>query len=129
MSERFPGYDVLSKRGTPSWNEVTRRVVDERLHAVPRRTFFSEREWTLVETIADTLLPQDDRDAHDRIAIAPSIDDALSKNEGNGYRREGVPPLQQFWREGLAAVDETSVTRFGRAFADLSRDERTIVLA
>ncbi len=30
MRERLPGYDVMSKRGTPSFNEATRRVLDAR---------------------------------------------------------------------------------------------------
>ena len=39
MTERFPRYDVLAKRGTFSWNEKTRRVIDQRL-AVPREPRF-----------------------------------------------------------------------------------------
>ena len=31
MSERYPGYDVLAKRHSPSWNEQTRQVIDRRL--------------------------------------------------------------------------------------------------
>ena len=33
--DRFPTYDVLDKRDTPSWNEQTRAVVEKRLHQVP----------------------------------------------------------------------------------------------
>ena len=29
--DRYPGYDVLTKRDTPSWNEQTRAVIDARL--------------------------------------------------------------------------------------------------
>ncbi len=35
MRERYPGYDVLAKRHTPSWNEKTREVVDRRLAIDP----------------------------------------------------------------------------------------------
>lgn len=31
MADRFPNYDVLAKRDTPSWNEQTRKVVDGRM--------------------------------------------------------------------------------------------------
>ena len=45
MAERYPGYDVLAKRTTPSWNAQTRRVVDQRL-AVPREPrFFTADEF------------------------------------------------------------------------------------
>ena len=42
MAERYPGYDVLAKRHTPSWNEQTRRVIDQRL-AMPREPRFFSR--------------------------------------------------------------------------------------
>ena len=28
MNDRYPGYDVLAKRNSPSWNDQTRQVVD-----------------------------------------------------------------------------------------------------
>ena len=31
MADRFPDYDVLAKRDTPSWNPQTRKVIDNRL--------------------------------------------------------------------------------------------------
>ena len=38
MADRFPDYDVLAKRDTPSWNAQTRKVIDDRLAtAEPRR--------------------------------------------------------------------------------------------
>ena len=40
--ERFPGYDVLAKRDTPSWNEQTRRAIDARL-AIPHEPRFFRR--------------------------------------------------------------------------------------
>ena len=39
---RYPGYDVLAKRHTPSWNEATRRVIDQRLGRPGEPRFFSE---------------------------------------------------------------------------------------
>lgn len=45
MKERFPGYNVVDKRNTLSWNEPTRRAIDKRLsvHPVPR--YFTQEEW------------------------------------------------------------------------------------
>jgi hypothetical protein len=34
MPERYPGYDVLRKRNSPSWNDQPRAVIDDRL-AIP----------------------------------------------------------------------------------------------
>ena len=58
MSERFPGYDVLAKRHTPSWNEKTRQVIDERL-ALPREPrYLSQEEWLVLEAICERIVPQ-----------------------------------------------------------------------
>jgi hypothetical protein len=40
MTDRYPGYDVLSKRWTQSWNEQTREVIDRRLAAPREPRFF-----------------------------------------------------------------------------------------
>jgi hypothetical protein len=58
MPDRYPGYNVLAKRHTPSWNEQTRRVIDRRL-AVPRTPrFFSDHEFATLEAIAAQVVPQ-----------------------------------------------------------------------
>ena len=51
MRDLYPGYDVLAKRHTPSWNEQTRAVVDKRLHQVPDRRFFTETEWAILSAV------------------------------------------------------------------------------
>jgi hypothetical protein len=51
MTDRYPGYDVLAKRQTESWNEATRQVIDRRL-AMPREPrFFSAAEWRTLNAI------------------------------------------------------------------------------
>ena len=58
MTDRYPGYDVLAKRWTQSWNEVTRQVIDRRL-AVPREPrFFSAAEWRTLNAVCDRIMPQ-----------------------------------------------------------------------
>ena len=58
MSARFPGYDVLSKRHSPSWNEKTRQVIDARL-ALPREPrFLSPGEFRILDAICGRIVPQ-----------------------------------------------------------------------
>ena len=58
MTDRYPGYDVLAKRWTQSWNEPTRQVIDRRL-AVPREPrFFSPTEWQTLDAVCDRIMPQ-----------------------------------------------------------------------
>jgi len=59
MGERYPGYDVLNKRHTPSWNEQTRKVVDERLAIDPEHyTFCTEDEWLTLKAVCGRIVPQ-----------------------------------------------------------------------
>ncbi|MBV9376379.1 MAG: gluconate 2-dehydrogenase subunit 3 family protein, partial [Alphaproteobacteria bacterium] len=116
--ERFPDYDVLDKWDSPSWNDQTRAVVNRRLHQVPGRRFLSEAEWEMLEGVCDRLIPQPDR-REAPVPIVPFIDEKLFKNQGDGYRFEGMPPMREAWRRGIAAVDDEARTRWGAGFREL----------
>jgi hypothetical protein len=104
MPERYPGYDVLAKRHTPSWNEQTRRVIDARL-ALPREArFLSEDEFRTLVAIAARVVPQPtDRPP---IPVAALVDHKLVSDGGDGYRHAALPPLREAWRRGLRALDQ-----------------------
>jgi hypothetical protein len=55
---RYPGYDVLSKRPGPSWNEQTRRVISRRLAIAADPHFFTTEEFRTVIAIAARIAPQ-----------------------------------------------------------------------
>jgi len=113
----FPGYDVLDKRDTPSWNEQTRAVVRRRLEEIPPRRFLSTDEWMLLEAIAARLMPQPDR--HRPIPITPWIDEKLAEDRRPGYRYADLPPMRDAWRQGLAGIAEEARERHGLGFGDL----------
>ena len=125
---RFDDYDVLAKRDSPSWNDVTRRVIEERLAPFPSREFLTEHESELVQLITELLVPQSERSPGERIPILPSLDCALAKGESSGYRFEGMPSLQETWRQGLTAIDDESRVRHGKEFAELPDGERRAIL-
>ena len=52
MPDRYPGYDVLAKRNTPSWNEQTRRVIDQRLAHAARATLLHRGRMATLTAIA-----------------------------------------------------------------------------
>lgn len=132
MSKKFespyPGYDVLDKWNTPSWNDQTRQVVEKRLSEVPERMFLTEAEWRTLEAICERLIPQPDR-PDDPVPIAPYVDQMLERNQGEGYRYEDMPPLREAWRRGLAAVERESEERQGVRFTDLGADGQDALLA
>lgn len=115
---RFPGYDVLAKWDSPSFDDVTRGVLAARLDHVPPRRWLTPEEWTLLDAINARLLPQPDRAAP--IPITPWIDAMLFDNQGEGYRHPDMPPLRDAWRQGLAAAADEASRRHGRPFAALA---------
>ena len=126
MPDRYPGYDVLSKRHTPSWNEQTRRVVDQRLALPAEPRFFSPEEWETLAALCDRIVPQ----PHHRppIPVAAMVDDKMARNETDGYRDGRLPPMRQAWQRGLRAIDAEAQQRHGARFHRLSAAEQDALL-
>ena len=126
MSERFPGYDVLDKRHTLSWNEATRRVVDQRLAVHPGPRFFNEAEWKTLRALCERILPQ----PKDRppVPIAAYVDEKLLLKKIDGYRAAAVLPQDQAWQAGLAALDGVARDERGRGFHELAAPEQDALL-
>jgi hypothetical protein len=122
MPDRYPGYDVLSKWDSVSFNEQTRAVLRRRLDEPPPRRFFGEGEWALAEALAAHLAPKPGRGGH--VPIVPWIDADLYEGRGEGWRVPGIPPLHEAWTRGLAAIDAETRVVFGRCFEELTEEER-----
>jgi hypothetical protein len=126
MIERYPGYDVLAKRHTPSWNEKTRQVIDERL-ALPREPrYLSQAEWLVLEAICDRILPQPR--TRPPVPLAAMLDAKLFENRGDGYRDYRLPPLRAAWQRGLHAIDAEARRRHSVGFAALDAAEQDALL-
>jgi hypothetical protein len=126
MAERYPGYDVLAKRTTPSWNALTRRVVDQRL-AVPRepRALMPEAFATL-QAVAGRITPQ----PNDRppIPVAALIDDKLVRERHDGYRAPELPREREAWERGLRAIDAEAQAAHGKPFHELHVTDQDALL-
>jgi len=118
MTDRYPGYDVLAKRWTQSWNDKTRAVIDARLAAPREPRFFTAAEWLTLGAVCDRIVPQPaDRPP---VPLPVYVDLKLREGLADGYRYAAMPPQDEAWRRGLAALDEEAVTAHGDAFHDLS---------
>jgi hypothetical protein len=127
MPDRYPGYDVLNKRHTPSWNDKTRAVVDDRLAIDPdRHRFFSDAEWPTLRALCDRIIPQP-ADRTRPAPLAAMIDEKLFGNHADGYRDARLPHMREAWRRGLAAIDAEAF-RLGRRFHELTGEEQDAVL-
>jgi hypothetical protein len=126
MADRYPGYDVLDKWSSPSFDTLTRGVVRDRLHRPPPRRFFDEAQWALVAALAARLAPTPLRG--EPVPIVAWIDAMLHEGRGEGFRAEGAPPLCEAWRRGLAGIAAESAGRHGRPFAELEPEAQDALL-
>jgi hypothetical protein len=110
MRDLYPGYDVLSKRDTPSWNAKTREVIDHRLSIDPSsHRFFTDEEWEMLRAICDRIVPQSGRT--EPIPAAAMVDLTLHEDRGDGYRDAEVGPMREAWRRGLAAIEQEAIAQ------------------
>ncbi len=129
MSERYPGYDVLAKRNSPSWNAQTRRALDERL-AIDREAhrFLTDVEWRTLEAVCARIVPQP-RDRARPAPLAAMIDQRLEADATEGYRDARLPPLREAWRRGLRALEAEARARERCAFGDMPPAQQDALLA
>ena len=129
MRDLYPGYDVLSKRNSPSWNEQTRRVIDRRLAIGPdAHRFFSDEEWRTLCALCDRIVPQPAGRARP-VPVAAMVDQKMVECVRDGYRHARVPPMQQAWRRALAALDAEAGAAHGRRFHELAAAEQDGLIA
>lgn len=123
---RYPGYDVWRKRDTPSWDAITRRVLDQRIAVSRQPRFFNPTQWATLTALCDCLVAQPaDRPA---VPIACMLDARLLVHSSEGWRDARLPPLRVAWRLGLVALDAESHGLHGLPFARLGDDQRTTLV-
>jgi hypothetical protein len=125
LSRRYPGYDVLAKRDSPSWDDTTRRVVEDRLRP-PAPRFLDARAFATLEAICDTAVPQPDR--AEPIPVARMVDAAIAEGRTTGTRWHPLPPMQEAWIRALALIDAEAQAARDRAFAALPTEDRAALL-
>jgi hypothetical protein len=125
---RYPGYDVLAKRDTPSWDEPTRRAIDKRLHVSTAARFLTAAEWAVADALCRRILPQDEQG--ETVPLAALLDAKLLADHGDGFREADMPYMREAWRSGLAALDAEAKARHdGRSFAAISIDDQDALMA
>lgn len=123
--DRFPGYNVLAKRDTPSWDEPTRRAVDARLATPLTPRFFTEAEWAVADALTRRILPID----ANAVPLVALLDHKLQTNHGDGFREADMPYMGEAWQTALAAINaDAKELHGGRGFAALNGDEQDAML-
>src|SRR5579875_3689537 len=119
MIGRYPDYDVLD--AIDSWDEVTRRVVTERLGPAGPLRFFSAEEEPALRAFCDTATAQD---AEPRVPVAEMVDRKFAQGLLDGFRFEDLPEDGETWHLVLAGLEHSASERHGRRFAELTAGER-----
>jgi Gluconate 2-dehydrogenase subunit 3 len=125
--DRYPGYDVLTKRAGPSWNEQTRRVITRRLSIGVEPQFFTAEEFRTVNAIAARIIPQPT--TRPPVPVAMLVDEKLFRGASDGYRLAGMPRDGAAWRLGLKALDAEAQAAYGGPFHALAEGLRDVLLA
>ncbi|KAB0675612.1 gluconate 2-dehydrogenase subunit 3 family protein [Aureimonas leprariae] len=123
---RYPGYDVLDKRNTPSWNDRTRQVIDARLAVEDTPRFFALEEWRTLRALCDRVAPQPA--GRPRVPVAALVDRQLAARKTKGFRLADMPQPWDAWRRALAALEEVALRDHGRSFAMLTASDQDAVL-
>lgn len=127
MQYHYPPGTVRALLKTDQITEPTRRVLTERLNAPPHQpTFFTANEFSLLQTVCDRLIPQDDRP--EWIDIAGQIDKRLSENESDGWRYDTMPADGEAYKSGLKGIDESAQLLFQKSFQNISAEQQESIL-
>jgi hypothetical protein len=126
MTDRYPGYDVLAKRGTQSWNAPTRQVIDRRLAIANEPRFFSPAEWQTLHAVCDRIVPQPKDRAP--VLLPAYVDRKMADGMLDGFRYAQLPPQGEAWQRGLAALDQAAQDAQGAPFHALSAERQDELL-
>jgi hypothetical protein len=103
------------------WDEVTRRVVLDRVERVPPIRFFGGAEAATLGAFCDTVLAQH---SEPRIPVLAMVDEKLFDNELDGYRHADMPSDRQTWREVARFLDAEARRLRADDFASASQGIR-----
>ena len=126
MAERFPDYDVLAGRDTPSWNPKTREVIDQRLALQVPDGVLTSTQLATLRMIVRRVCP--DPPARPATTTLAMVVHKIAENASEGYRHHRLPRTRECWERGLDALEAEARARYGVAFAALTGENADIVL-
>jgi hypothetical protein len=126
VAERFPDYDVLAKRDTPSWDARTRDVIDERLALQLPDGVLTATQMTTLHGVVQRLCP--DPSGRPATTTLAMVAHKIADDTRDGQRHHRLPGTRECWQRGLDALEAEARARYGVAFAALAGENADIVL-
>ena len=111
MHGRYPDYDVLSQ--ADHWDEVTRRVVLDRVENVPPIRFFDAREEATLRAFCDVVTAQD---SEPRVPVLEMVDAKLHAGKLDGFQYADMPDDREVWRLAAKGLDDVARARGAESF-------------
>ncbi len=100
MRGRYPDYDVLDE--ADHWDDVTRRLVLDRVQNIPPIRFFTAAEALTLGAFCDLVLAQA---GEPKIPVLNMVDAKLFAGELDGFRYEDMPDDPETWRRVALGLD------------------------
>ncbi len=126
MHDRFPTYDVLAKRDSPSWNDKTREVIDQRLALEVPEGVLTPVQLATLRKLVQRLCP--DPPGRPPTTTLAMIVHRIGNDLCDGYRHHQLPPTAEAWRCGLDAIEAEARARYAVAFAALTDANADIII-
>jgi hypothetical protein len=120
MVGRYPDYDVLEQ--AEHWDDVTRRLVLDRVENVPEIRFFNVRETATLTVLCDELTGQAGEEP--KVPVLNFVDEKLANGDLDGYRYFDMPDDRETWRIVARGLDEEARKRGAESFALLAASEQ-----
>lgn len=124
MQKHYPTYDVLEQMD--HWDDHTQKIVQKRLEPLHQLRFFRPEQMTLLMELAARITG----DPRPEIGqyIVKHLDQSLAKDVGEGERHVNSPPQAQLIREGLNALEQSTVAHLLAPFAGLQPEQQRSIL-
>jgi hypothetical protein len=123
MHGRYPDYNVLDQ--ADHWDEVTRRLVLERIEKAPPIRFFTAPEAATLGVLCDLVLAQD-RDP--KVPVLNMVDAKLLEGQLDGFQYADMPDDRQTWRRVATGLDSAARQHGAGTFAGASEEVQKRVI-
>lgn len=125
MHGRYPDHDVLAQ--ADHWDEVTRRVVLERVDSQPPLRFFSVAEGITLGCFCDLVMAQD---REPKVPVLHLVDAKLFEGRLDGFRYADMPDDRETWRRVALGLDAAARQHGSPDFAGASEHvQREVIQA
>jgi Gluconate 2-dehydrogenase subunit 3 len=123
MHGRYPDYNVLDE--ARHWDEVTRRLVLDRVGKVPPIRFFTEAEARTLGAFCEVVMAQD---REPRVPVLNMVDAKLFAGKLDGFRYAEMPDDRETWRRVALGLDVAAKQHRATSFAGASHEVQRMVI-